>query len=750
MRHALSATLAALGLLFAPIALHAPQAQTPRSVEPAQARVIVKYKSSSSAMRALDAATGETASRGPQHAAALSKRLNTTLTDGHPIGRRAQVVFAKGMSSEQLAARLAKEPDVEYAEPDRQRRIRSVPNDPLYAGGQPVATPTVGQWYLRPPTASTVSAINAEGAWNLTHGTSTVVVAVLDTGVRFEHPDLAGKLLAGYDFISDVAHANDGNGRDADPSDPGDWVTTEQVNDPSSPFYHCNEPDPDTGQYTGENSSWHGTQVAGIIGAATHNGTGMASVGRNVMVLPVRVLGRCTGFDSDIQAGMLWAAGLSSSPVPNPTPAKILNLSLGAEGSCGASYTDVVSQLTAAGVTVVVSAGNDAGLAVASPANCPGVIAVAGVRHAGTKVGFSSIGPQVAISAPGGNCVNTTGACLNPLLTTTNTGTTTPGSSTYSDSFVISVGTSFAAPLAAGTAALMLSANPAMTPSQVKSTIQATARPFPSPSTDATLPVCQAPGADEQGECHCTTTTCGAGLLDASAAVSAAVGARATPAPTVPITSPTALASVGVPIVIDGSTAAAPAGRTIASYSWTLESGSAFATLTGATTGSSVTLTPTAAGTVVVKLTVTDSVGAQFSASTSVTVSAGPTAALSASATTVTAGEVVTLDASSSAPSAGRSIVSYQWAITSGSTLATLSSTSGPIVTLNTTAAGSVTVLLTVTDDTGAQSTASRTITVNAVPSTGGGGGGGALGLGWLAALGLAALALARVRPSRR
>ncbi|HEV7912553.1 MAG TPA: S8 family serine peptidase, partial [Albitalea sp.] len=365
MRHRLP-TLAALCALILPAALHAPLAQaltqrdTVGSREPT-ARVIVRYKPGATAMRALSAPI--TAVRGPQQAAALSQRLGLLLSDGHAIGDQAQVVFAKGISSAALAARLAADADVEFAEPDQRRRARAIPNDPLYGGSQPSVTPTVGQWYLRPPTSTNVSAIDAETAWLTTTGTSSVTVAVLDTGVRFDHPDLAGKLHPGYDFVSDVKTANDGTGRDSDPSDPGDWVTQAEVdNDPD--FSSC-------GDAVG-GSSWHGTQVAGLIGAATNNAFGMASVGRHVMVLPVRVLGKCGGFDSDIQQAMLWSAGVSSNPFANPHPAKVLNLSFGSPGSCPTSYQTVINTLTAAGVSVVVSAGNDPGLAVNAPANCSG------------------------------------------------------------------------------------------------------------------------------------------------------------------------------------------------------------------------------------------------------------------------------------------------------------------------------------------------------------------------------------------
>ena len=760
MRHPLSA-LAALCLALAPMAAQMPSAlaagaaATPAASAAARqetARVIVQYKTGSSVMRVLSASSDVPANqRIPRHAAVLSQRHGVSMTDGAPVSTRSQVVFAKGMSSKQLAELLSKDADVEFAEPDLPRRVQAValPNDPLYPGAQPVATPTLGQWYLRAPDASNVAAINATGAWNTTMGTSTVVVAVVDTGVRFEHPDLRGKLLAGYDFIADhgdgLAHANDGNGRDADPSDPGDWVTTAEVHNSSGTFYQCTTPD-SSGNYTGEDSSWHGTQVSGIIGAATNNGIGMASVGRNVMILPVRVLGKCVGYDSDIQAGMQWAAGISVPGVPdNPTPAKVINLSLGGGTGCTTAYQNVVNQIIARNVTIVASAGNE-GLAVSAPAGCSGVIAVAGVRHAGTKVGYSSLGPEVALSAPAGNCVNTSGACLNPLLTTTNTGRTGPVASTYSDSFDTSLGTSFSSPLVAGTAALMLSVNSALTPAQIKSELRSSVRAFPTTSSDPTVLACQAPSSTAQSnECICTTTTCGAGLLDASAAVAAAVAARATPLPTIPMSSTSADATAGTTVTLDGSGTQAPSGRTIAAYAWTIESGTG-ASFSGSTTDPTATLVTSAAGTVVVKLTVTDSVGATSSASTSINIAGGPTATITPSASSVNAGGAVTLDGSSSVASAGRSLVSYQWSITAGASFASLSATSGSSVTLSTSAAGTVTVMLTVTDGAGATATTTTTITVNPAPASSGGGGGGALGLGWLLALMVAVVAVGRSR----
>jgi len=749
MRHPLL-TLVALCALLAPITLQAPPAFAAAPAAPSSAaatraaRVIVMYKSGGALMRALSAKPA--VARHPQLAAALSRRTGIALTDGHPIDERSQVVFATGLTSVELAKRLAADADVEFAEPDVRRHIRSIPNDPLYPGNQATATPTVGQWYLRPPDSVDRSAINAETAWTTTTGTSSVVVAVLDTGVRFDHPDLVGKVHAGYDFISDAPTANDGDGRDADATDPGDWLTDAEVNDtsPGAPFFHCTDPNPD-GSYSGEASSWHGTQVAGLIGAATHNAVGMASVGRNVMVLPVRVLGKCGGFDSDIIAAMLWAGGVSSNPVPNPHPAKVLNLSLGSSGSCTAAYANAITQLTAAGVSIVVSAGNAEGQAVDTPGNCSGVIAVAGLRHIGTKVGFSSIGPEVALSAPAGNCVNLTGACLNPLLTTTNTGSTVPAINTYSDSFRLSLGTSFSAPLVAGTAGLMLSVKPTLTPAQVKSTLQSTARAFPTSGADVSVQVCHAPDSTTQDECYCTTSTCGAGMLDAAAAVLAVAPAQF---PTAPLSASSANPSVGVPVTLDASDATAAAGHT-ATYLWTVTpSAGAAASFTSATNGKTATLLPSAPGTLTVTLIVTDDLARVTSASTILTVSSPPTAIIVPSSASVAAGASVSLDGSTSSAVGGRSIAQYAWTISSGASFGSfVGGTSGPTATLQGTAVGTVVVTLTVVDSAGAQSTANSTITVTAAPaSSGGGGGGGALGWHWLLALAAAVAAVRRLR----
>jgi len=685
-----------LGLLVAagtaPGPAHAAEpAVPPRTAAPdlddhGNARVIVKYRPGTSLAQSR---------QGAQH---LGQQLRLALSDGHVLGGRSQSLRARGIGAQDLADRLAAQSDVEWAVPVQRKTVRGVvPNDPLFAAGQTTATPAAGQWYLRAPDATLVSAVNALGAWAITEGSANITVAVLDTGVRYDHPDLAGKLWPGYDFVSRTANSNDGGGADGDANDPGD---------------SCGA----------ANSSWHGTQVAGLIGAASDNGIGIAGTGRNTMVLPVRVLGSCGGWDDDIQAGMRWAGGLRNAPgctggsavsaTCNPHPARVLNLSLGGSGACNQSYRDVIDELNTAGVVVVVAAGNGSGHAVNTPANCTGALAVAGVRHTGTKVGYSNLGPQVAIAAPGGNCVNTTGSCLYALVTTLNAGATTPGASSYSSGSEPTLGTSFSAPIVAGAIGLMLSVDPTLTPATVKTVLQATARAFPTTGAqDPGAPACRAASSADQLECYCTTSTCGAGLLDAAAAVAAVDAAKS--APTAVLAASSTTPDAGTTVTLDGSGSRAIGGRSIAAYQWAIVGGSGSASLIGATNGSSVSLSTKAAGTVMVRLTVTDSAGASRSSTAAITVLEATRAVIGVSPAAPTVGQVVTLSGTGSRAASGRSLASYRWSITSGAALASITgATDKSTARLNTVAAGTVVAQLTVTDSAGASRSATQVITV--------------------------------------
>ncbi len=516
-----------------------------------------------------------------------------------------------GAPLERALERLAQDPAVEYAVADQRRWPHLVPNDSLFSA----------QWHLQ---AAQPAAIKATLAWDTTTGSAGTVVAVLDTGVRFDHPDLqradaAGKLLPGYDFIADTAGnfviANDGNGRDADASDPGDWIDSNDIQQPE--FTDCELTD----------SSWHGTRVSGIIAARSNNGIGVSGESWSTWILPARVLGKCGGFDSDIIAAMRWAAGLAVGGVPaNPYPANIINLSLGSDGPCPQSYADVIAELATRGVLVVASAGND-GSVVHAPANCPGALAVAAIRHVGTKVGFSSLGPVVGVSAPGGNCVNTGPGqpCLFSIDTTIDSGLTSPAGATYTDQFNFNVGTSFSAPIVVGAAALMHSVNARLGPALMTARLKESAAPFPAPSTPPTGGTCHVPTdpTDIQiDECICTTSTCGAGMLDAAAAVVAALR------PLVSITLP-ATVTAGQDLSLDASASAAACNRSVSSFAWTVLSSSGTPPVVTGDNQAVASVQAPVSGSFTLRLTITDDAGAQDFADVTVTPSSASTTAIS-------------------------------------------------------------------------------------------------------------------------
>jgi serine protease len=365
-----------------------------------------------------------------------------------------------------------------------------------------------------------------------------------------------------------------------------------------------------------------------MIAAATDNNEGIAGTGYNLRVQPVRALGKCGGFNSDVLAAMYWAAGLSPPPsllsgnsnLPplNPTPAQIINMSLGSDDPCDAMYQQAVTDVTAHGVLIVASAGN-VGEEVGDPANCTGALAVVGVRHVGTKVGFSSLGVHAGIAAPAGNCVNTAPGsdCLFSLDTTTNAGTTVPGPNTYTNMQNSSVGTSFASPQAAAVAGLMKAVNPALTPAALIARIKSSARAFPTTSDNPNIPACHVPASStdvQQFECICNTQSCGAGLLFAAGAVNEALRPIA-------LATLTGTVGPGAALTLDGSRSGVATGRT-ASYLWSVVS-----TSNGATaptiqnpTQAVAAITAPSQGTVVLRLTVTDNLNATDTADLTVTV----------------------------------------------------------------------------------------------------------------------------------
>jgi len=614
---AVSALLASLSLaaVFSPLPASAAASSVSAS---SQARVIVRFKAAAQSVRAkilaADALPSQAIQVAQTRGTALGLRMGLALTHaGRSLDARTHVYTAAGIDAATLAKRLAADAEVELVAVDQRRRATALPNDPLFAEGNSALA--AGQWYLRAPDSTVVSSINAVKAWD--SSTGSAVVAVLDTGVRYEHPDLAAKLLPGYDLISETLVANDGNVRDSDASDPGDGVTQADVDGPLKDI--CSSSDVG-------GSSWHGTRVSGLIGAATDNGVGIAGVSWGSKILPVRVLGRCGGYDSDIMAGMRWAAGISVPGLPlNANVARVLNMSLGSDGSCAASdatgqlYRETIADVGAKGALVVAAAGNNAGQAVGIPANCPGVLAVGALRHIGSKVGFSAVGPEVGLSAPGGNCVNETGACLYSLITTTNLGAQAPGASGYTNSNA-NVGTSFSAPLVSGTAALLLSTRPSLSVAELVNVLKSTTRRFPTSGAASTVTQCRAPDSTEQLECYCTTSTCGAGMLDAAAAVQAVAAANTA---SVQITAGAA-AVAGQTLSLSGAALGLAAGRTVASSVWSIVDGGGIVSGFASQSGLSASVTPSAAGSFSVKLTLTDDLGFVYSASTSISVAAAP------------------------------------------------------------------------------------------------------------------------------
>ncbi|MEA9655051.1 S8 family peptidase [Xanthomonas campestris pv. raphani] len=359
--------------------------------------------------------------------------------------------------AETLMRQLAADPNVQSVEVDQILHATLTPND----------TRLSEQWAF----GTTNAGLNIRPAWDKATGSGTVV-AVIDTGIT-SHADLNANILAGYDFISDATTARDGNGRDSNAADEGDWYAANE----------CGAGIP------AASSSWHGTHVAGTVAAVTNNTTGVAGTAYGAKVVPVRVLGKCGGSLSDIADAIVWASGGTVSGIPaNANPAEVINMSLGGGGSCSATMQNAINGAVSRGTTVVVAAGNDASNVSGSlPANCANVIAVAATTSAGAKASYSNFGTGIDVSAPG-----------SAILSTLNSGTTTPGSASYASYN----GTSMASPHVAGVVALVQSVAPtALTPAAVETLLKNTARALP--------------GACSGG--------CGAGIVNADAAVTAAI-----------------------------------------------------------------------------------------------------------------------------------------------------------------------------------------------------------------------------------
>ena len=477
---------------------------------------------------------------GAERVAALSTRAGVSMRAHRAMSGGASVLRLdtplKLSDAKAAAARMAVDPDVLYAEPDMPVRAFTVPPDASYS---------VREWhFFAPSDAYTDRALdgtgnkqvpatggaNLPGAWAVTQGLTSVVVALVDSGVTLAHPELSapGVLLPGYDFVSSNAGglptnfvANDTNGRDPDPTDPGDWVTAAEKTDATT------GPACDDGATGQTDSSWHGTHMAGTIVGQWGNGVGTnppagtstAGIAPNARLLPVRALGKCGGTSSDVADGIVWAAGLPVPGVPaNPNPARIINLSLGSTGStCSATYNSAIVAV-AAQALVIAASGNDGVLGVSEPANCAGVLAVTAHTINGDNADYANIGPEVGISSPGGG--TSTQLVTAPAIVDTDIGfytwssilfgATTPtstetGGARSGPAIGGFTGTSGATANVSGVAALVLSAKPSLTPTELRAVLVGHVRAHPAGGFCAT----GQPNA----------ANCGTGLLDASAAV---------------------------------------------------------------------------------------------------------------------------------------------------------------------------------------------------------------------------------------
>ncbi|MDK2779272.1 MAG: S8 family serine peptidase [Pseudomonadota bacterium] len=328
---------------------------------------------------------------------------------------------------------MAQQAGVEYAEPNYIRQPLATPDDTDYSY----------QWHY--------PQINLPQAWNITTGTpdsGNVIVAVIDTGVYLAHPDLDDKISAdgGYDFISATSIANDGDGIDSNPDDPGDSIYLSQ-------------------------STWHGTHVAGTVGAESDNGSGVAGVSWGAKIMPLRALGVGGGTSYDIMQALYYAAGLANDSGTTPSQkADIINLSLGGD-SYSSSEQAAYTAARNAGVIIVAAAGNASTATLYYPASYDGVISVSATDYNDELTSYSNYGSKIDIAAPGG----ATGADDNddgyPDGIYSTYVSVNNASNTRSASYQWLQGTSMASPHVAGVLALMKAVYPALTPDQVDALI---------------------------------------------------------------------------------------------------------------------------------------------------------------------------------------------------------------------------------------------------------------------------------------
>ncbi|MEW6038216.1 MAG: S8 family serine peptidase [Pseudomonadota bacterium] len=421
----------------------------------------------------------------------------------HPVG---------AADADEIERRLEALPEVRYADPVTRMKAQAAaepvtPNDEYFPQ----------QWHLQSGPGMAAGSANVQAAWPLTRGAPEITVAVLDSGVLFAptHPDLESRLeyrnaektaIVGWDMIRNLRLARDGNARDRKPKDEGDWEAVGW----------CGKEDGKPVPSEFKAAEWHGSHVAGIIGAATDNGIGVSGIDWFAKIEPVRVLGPCDGNNKDIIQGIWWAAGQKgiAGTRPNPRPANVLNMSLGPDapgsGPCPDAMQEAIDYALSRNAAVVVSAGNESdNIRNYAPANCRGVIAVSAVGPSGDLASYSNFGAEVALAAPGGDTGAHGERPQDGILSTINTSQKRP--SAEGMSYGAMDGTSMAAPVVSGVISLMLAADTEkkLNPQRIGAILRDTARPFPEGSRCAT---------DLKGQC-------GAGIVDAYAAVKATMPA---------------------------------------------------------------------------------------------------------------------------------------------------------------------------------------------------------------------------------
>ncbi|GEC99540.1 hypothetical protein KVA01_16950 [Kocuria varians] len=409
----------------------APASTVPNDPPKESNRVIVKFHDTAAAEASKEKVV-EQAARDALKAKApeVTDRVKTTATQADVIELDRELDETE---QKKVVAEIEADPAVEYAEADRLASSSWMPND----------TYTKFQWTLLPSS----SGVDFPGAWDLSRGNGQTI-AVLDTGIT-SHGDLNPKVLPGRDFINDTALSRDGNLRDANPQDQGDWSAAGECSTAA------------------RTSSWHGTHVAGLAAGVTNNGVGITGAAPGAKILPVRVLGKCTnGWVSDIADAVTWSSGAAVAGQPaNANPASVINMSLNYPGECGATMQNAINTAVSRNVPVVVAAGNSAvNAGGTAPANCGNTIVVGASDTTGHTASYSNTGAVVDVLAPGGTA-------QNPMLSTMNAGTSTPGAATYGNLY----GTSMATPLVSGTIAMMKQRNPSLSPARIEQIITSTA-----------------------------------------------------------------------------------------------------------------------------------------------------------------------------------------------------------------------------------------------------------------------------------